>query len=58
MSNKDVAAKYGVQKSTLSTWVKNKEKILDCPEKERTLSDKNWEQIALKWWTKLFSIGS
>ena len=29
MSNKDVAAKYRVQKNTLSTWVKNKEKILD-----------------------------
>ena len=33
MSNKDVAAKYGVQKNTLSTWVKNKEKILDWLEK-------------------------
>ena len=37
MSNKDVAAKYGVQKNTLSTWVKNKEKILDCPEKESNI---------------------
>ena len=27
MSNKDVAAKYGVTKNTLSTWVKNKEKL-------------------------------
>ena len=33
MSNKDVAAKYRVQKTTLSTWVKNKEKILDWLEK-------------------------
>ena len=37
MSNKDVAAKYGVQKSTLSTWVKNKEQILDCSEKESNI---------------------
>ena len=28
MSSKDVAAKYGVPKNTLSTWVKNKEKLL------------------------------
>ena len=27
MSNKDVAAKYGVPKNTLSTWVKSKEKL-------------------------------
>ena len=26
-SNKDVAAKYNVPKNTLSTWVKNKEKL-------------------------------
>ena len=33
MSNKDVAAKYNVPKTTLSTWVKNKEKLLDSLEK-------------------------
>ena len=27
MTNKDVAAKYGVPKNTLSTWVKNKHKL-------------------------------
>ena len=27
MTNKDVAAKYGVLKNTLSTWVKNKHKL-------------------------------
>ena len=32
-SNKDVAAKYGVPKNTLSTWVKNKEKLVNAPEK-------------------------
>ena len=32
-SNKDVAAKYNVPKNTLSTWVKNKEK-LDALKKE------------------------
>ena len=30
MSNKYVAAKFGVPKHTLSTWVKNKEKLLDA----------------------------
>ena len=33
MSNKDVAPKYNVPKITLSTWVKNKEKLLDSLEK-------------------------
>ena len=33
MSNRDVAAKYGVPRNTLSIWVKNKEKILDSLEK-------------------------
>ena len=32
-SNKDVAAKYGVPKNTLSTWVKNKEKLVNALEK-------------------------
>ena len=33
MCNNDVPAKYGVPKNTLSTWVKNKEKLLDSLEK-------------------------
>ena len=33
MSNKDVAAKYGVPKNTLSTWVKSKEKLFAALEK-------------------------
>ena len=33
MCNSDVPAKYGVPKNTLSTWVKNKEKLLDSLEK-------------------------
>ena len=32
-SNKDVAAKYNVPKNTLSTWVKNKEKLFDALKK-------------------------
>ena len=31
--NKDVAAKYNVPKDTLSTWVKNKEKLFDALKK-------------------------
>ena len=33
MSNKDVAAKFGLPNNTLSTWAKNKEKFLDSLEK-------------------------
>ena len=32
-SNKDVATKYKVPKNTLSTWVKNKEKLFDAIKK-------------------------
>ena len=32
--NKGIAAKYGVRSNTLSTWVKNKEKLLNSLEKE------------------------
>ena len=34
MTNKDVAAKYGVPKNTLSTWVKNKHKLTTSLEKK------------------------
>ena len=40
-SNKDVAAKYNVPKNTLSTWVKNKEKLFDALKREPMLRDKN-----------------
>ena len=33
LSNKDVAAKYGVPKNTLFTWVKSKEKLFVALEK-------------------------
>ena len=55
---KDVAAKYAVQKNTLSAWVKNKEKLWDSLEKESDIKLQNWEQLSLKCWTKPFSIGS
>ena len=34
IKNKDVAAKYGVPKNTLSTWVKNKHKLTTSLEKK------------------------
>ena len=34
MTNKDVAAKYDVPKNTLSTWVKNKQKLTTSLEKK------------------------
>ena len=37
MSNRDVAAQYGVPKGTLSTWIKSKEKHLDSLEKGRNI---------------------
>ena len=33
MSNNDAAVQYSVSKNALSTWVKNKEKLLDSTEK-------------------------
>ena len=38
MPNKDVAAKYGVLKNTLSTWVKNKHKLTTSLEKKGIFS--------------------
>nr|XP_047123180.1 tigger transposable element-derived protein 6-like [Hydra vulgaris] len=38
MSNKDFAKKYGVPKNTLSTWIKNKTKLLTSLEKNGTKS--------------------
>lgn len=38
MSNKEVAKKYGVPKNTLSTWIKNKTKLLTSLEKNGTKS--------------------
>ena len=42
MSNRDVAAKYGVPRNTLSIWVKNKEKILDSLEKGTNVK---WQKL-------------
>ena len=42
MSNRDVAAKYGVLRNTLSIWVKNKEKILDSLEKGTNIK---WQKL-------------
>ena len=33
LPNRDVATKYGVPKNTISTWIKNKDKILSSLEK-------------------------
>ena len=41
MSNRDVAAKYGVPKNTLSSWVKSKEKLLDSAEKGNNIKRQN-----------------
>ena len=41
LSNKDVAAKYGVPKNTLSTWVKSKEKLFAALKKGNKLNAKS-----------------
>ena len=51
MTNKDVAAKYGVPKNILSTWVKNKHKLTTSLEKKGMSSSRkstgcgNYDQI-------------
>ena len=40
MTNKDVAAKYGVPKNTLSTWVKNKHKSTTSLEEKGMFSSR------------------
>ena len=40
LPNKDVAAKYGVPKNTLSTWVKIKEKLFTALEKGNNVKRK------------------
>ena len=57
-SNKDVTAKNNVPKNTLSTWVKNKEKLFDALKGESMLRDKNWNQAIMNWWNRLFLIDS
>ena len=41
MTNKDVTAKYGVPKNTLSTWAKNKHKLTTSLEKNVFFTKKN-----------------
>ena len=63
MSNKDVAAKYGVPKNTLSTWVKSKEKLFEALEKGnnvkrqklRTGDHKTLDTDVFKWFLSLQS---
>ena len=50
MTNKDVAAKYGVPKNTLSTWVKNKFKF--SKRKERLLRTNRQSNFPLVCWKK------
>ena len=60
MSNKEAAEKYGIPKNTISTWMKNKHKILQSLEEQKTASGSkkvrgcDYEQIdkaVFKWFT-------
>ena len=55
-SNKDVAAKYNVLKNTLSTWVKNKEKLFDALKKGINVKRQKLKSGNHDWWTRLFLI--
>ena len=57
MSNKDVAVKYGVPRNTVSTWLKNKEKLVSAFEsgktpnrlKLKTAENGNLDKCIYKW---------
>lgn len=60
MSNKEAAEKYKIPKNTISTWMKNKHKILQSLEEQKTASGSkkvrgcDYEQIdkaVFKWFT-------
>ena len=41
MSNKEAAEKYGIPKNTISTWMKNKHKILQSLEEQKIFTKKS-----------------
>ena len=49
LSNKEVAAKYGVPKNTVSTWVKNKAKFFtaleQCSNERKKLRKSNYKRV-------------
>lgn len=58
MTNKEASEKFGVPKNTISTWMKNKEKLLKGLEQNSSESKKirscNYEQVdkaVLKWFS-------
>ena len=53
-----VAGKQNVPKNTLSTWLKNKEKLFDSLKKRTNVKRQNWNQAIMNWWTRLFLVGS
>ena len=61
LSNKNVAEKYGVRKNTVSTWVKNKEKIFTALEKSsnkrKKVRESNYldiDNVVFKWFLSDF----
>ena len=52
LSNKDASKKYGVAPSTVSTWIKNKEKYFkaledNCSSKKRKLRESDFENLTM-----------
>ena len=54
MSNKDAAAKFDVLKNNLSTWVNNKEKLLDSLEKRSSIK-RQVDKAIFNWFLSMQS---
>ena len=61
VANKDVAVKYGIPRNTVSTWLKNKEKIVSAFEsgkdpkrlKLKTAENDNFDKCIYEWFYQL-----
>ena len=58
LSNKEVGAKYGVPKNTVSTWVKNRAKLFtaleQCSNKRKKLRESDYKRVddvVFKWFS-------
>ena len=64
LPNKDAARKYGVPKNTISTWIKNKDKILSSLEKGQNVKRRKLragahealDTAAFKWFLNMRNV--
>ena len=57
MTNKEASEKFGVPKNTISTWMKNKDKLFEGLEKKALPTQRKCEVVIMNKWTKLFLNG-